>query len=139
MSIRKINDKSGIILLLVLYILLITVTGIGCPIKWLTGISCPGCGITRSCISLLKFDFKQAFEYHALTLVLVPSIIYILFGKQPLFGTKKRQRSFLTIIIVVVLLYYTIRLIYVRNDVISIDISNSFMLKLVKIVKGLFS
>ena len=46
--------------------------GITCPIRFLTGISCPGCGMTRALLSALRFDFQAAFFYHTLWIFLVP-------------------------------------------------------------------
>ncbi len=40
--------------------------GIGCPIRFLTGISCAGCGMSRAWLSLLRLDFAAAFAYHPL-------------------------------------------------------------------------
>lgn len=40
--------------------------GITCPIKYITGISCAGCGMTRAWIALLHFDINTAFMYHPL-------------------------------------------------------------------------
>lgn len=42
------------------------VLGITCPIKALTGISCPSCGMTRAWYNLLRLDFNKAFYYHPL-------------------------------------------------------------------------
>jgi hypothetical protein len=39
---------------------------ISCPIKLLTGISCPGCGMTRAWLHLLHGDLSGAFSYHPL-------------------------------------------------------------------------
>ena len=49
-----------------------------CGIKRRTGISCPSCGITRWLYSMLKFNFKDAFYYHAFLTVAFPLIAYIL-------------------------------------------------------------
>ena len=38
----------------------------GCPIQRLTGISCPGCGMTRAYVACLQLDFALAFHYHPL-------------------------------------------------------------------------
>lgn len=47
-----------------------------CPIKSVTGFDCPGCGIQRSFIALLKGNFKESFHlYPALLLVLSILII----------------------------------------------------------------
>ncbi|MBQ8345020.1 MAG: DUF2752 domain-containing protein [Clostridia bacterium] len=43
---------------------------IPCPVKWLTGVSCPGCGMTRACLSALTFRFADAFSYHPLWVAL---------------------------------------------------------------------
>ncbi len=37
-----------------------------CPIKWLTGLSCPGCGMTRATLAALRLDFGAAVHYHPL-------------------------------------------------------------------------
>lgn len=41
-----------------------------CPIKNLFGVSCPGCGLTRGFISVLKFDFSAATDYNVLSVPL---------------------------------------------------------------------
>lgn len=45
-----------------------------CPIKAIFGVSCFGCGMTRGFISILEFDFKNAFEYNVLSVPLFVSI-----------------------------------------------------------------
>lgn len=46
------------------------VTGIGCPIKFVTGVSCPGCGMTRAWLSALGGRLDLALAYHPLFWVL---------------------------------------------------------------------
>ncbi|HHW45836.1 MAG TPA: DUF2752 domain-containing protein [Clostridiales bacterium] len=48
-----------------------------CPIKALFGIACPGCGMVRAWLSVLKLDFKSAFYYHPLFFVapLIPPLM----------------------------------------------------------------
>ncbi len=36
-----------------------------CPFLSLTGLPCPGCGLTRSCGCLLRGDLAQSFSWHA--------------------------------------------------------------------------
>ncbi len=53
--------------------------GCTCPIKWILGISCPGCGMTRACISAARLDFESAFAYHPLWIALLPyAVVYLL-------------------------------------------------------------
>lgn len=40
--------------------------GITCPILFLSGVSCAGCGMTRAWISLLMGDLAAAVSYHPL-------------------------------------------------------------------------
>ena len=68
--------KSIIILAVGLgYYLFIRITGWGipCVIRLLTGAYCPGCGITRMCMALLRLDFRAAFHANALIMVLLPA------------------------------------------------------------------
>ena len=51
-------------------------TGIGCPIKFLTGVSCPGCGLTRAWFEALQGNLLRAVAYHPLFWT-VPVIIVL--------------------------------------------------------------
>ena len=42
-----------------------------CPIHSLTGIPCPGCGMTRACIALASGDFGNALHYNPFSLGLI--------------------------------------------------------------------
>ena len=53
---------------------------IGCPIHKLTGLHCPGCGITRMFVSIVKLEFYQAFRYNPLIFIyLILFIIYLIY------------------------------------------------------------
>ncbi len=41
-----------------------------CPFKYLTGVPCPGCGTTRSVISLVHGDLHRALFYNPLGLLI---------------------------------------------------------------------
>lgn len=56
----------AIVLAVALHVIILSILGIGCPIRWITGISCAGCGMTRAYLSLLHLDIKNAFTYHPL-------------------------------------------------------------------------
>ena len=79
------NNKKRIISLLVFLILLVgyyffyRITGIAieCPIHYLTGFYCPGCGITRMFFSILKLNFYQAFRFNPLVFMLL--VLYIIY------------------------------------------------------------
>ncbi|WP_460679796.1 DUF2752 domain-containing protein [Mucilaginibacter koreensis] len=47
-----------------------------CPIKYLTGIDCPGCGFQRSFVALLHGNFHQSFLFYPATLPLLTVTVY---------------------------------------------------------------
>lgn len=98
----------------VLYALL-SYFGIGCPIKYITGISCPGCGMTRALISLLKLDINKAFYFHPLfPLVIIFLIVYCFKSKV----NYKYYKCFIFIIVILFLIIYTYRLLDINDTIV---------------------
>ncbi len=54
--------------------------GIPCPIHFITGFQCPGCGNTRMAAALLRGHFREAFLYNPLSFVLLPLFFFIFAG-----------------------------------------------------------
>lgn len=51
-----------------------------CVFKKITGLYCPGCGITRCIASILECKFYQAFRYNPLLFVLIPFLLpYVIY------------------------------------------------------------
>lgn len=59
------------------YYLFVRLTGWGIPCLFsiLTGISCPGCGISRMFMSLMRLDLRAAFHYNALVFCALPFVL----------------------------------------------------------------
>ena len=57
--------------------------GITCPILFLSGISCAGCGMSRAWLSLLKGDLTTAASYHPLFWI-PPLAVFIWFFRKSL-------------------------------------------------------
>lgn len=90
---KKIIIAIFFLLLLIIYLLLGNYFHlyIDCPIKKITGLYCPGCGITRMLLSILKLDFYQAFRYNSLLFITLPVFLFfigeaILTKKEPLYN-----------------------------------------------------
>lgn len=61
------------------YTVLILVIGRGlyCPVWKLTGFLCPGCGVTRMCLALLRLDFPGAWRANAALLLSLPVLLLV--------------------------------------------------------------
>ena len=77
----------------IIYTNIIRSTGfwLPCIFRTVTGLKCPGCGISHMCIALLAMDFTSAWLANPVLLTVSPAIIYIamkqiiawiVFGKQ---------------------------------------------------------
>lgn len=79
-----------LVMILIFYLLLGQVLDfyIPCIFNEITGLYCPGCGITRLFLSLLKLDFYQAFRYNPLVFFLIPIFIiyFILEVRNKMYG-----------------------------------------------------
>lgn len=95
------------------YGILFHYTGIGmiCIFRLVTGLKCPGCGVTHMCIALLHLDFAAAFEANPavllisplLAVVFVPYLIcYIRTGHWKMYSV---QNFILWICILILILY----------------------------------
>lgn len=92
-----------VLLLLLAALLLLRLHGIPCPIKWFTGISCPGCGMTRAFRCALRLDFPAAFGFHPLFFT-VPLIF-------PLAALRKRfPRAVKAVLWLLIAAFFTVYL-----------------------------
>lgn len=71
-------------------------SGIGCPFRFLFGVSCPGCGMTRACLALVRTgSLSAAMRLHPLVVLLPPGTLYLLLAKRPYGGSARRERLLL--------------------------------------------
>ena len=99
----------------------------GCPIRFFTGICCPGCGMSRATMALLRFDFATAFEMHPL--VFIMPVIAILFLLRKKFSKKGRD-IFAIVITVIFLTVFLIR-VFTGSEVAYIDPTKGAIFKIV--------
>ena len=64
LKITNLRYKLIITLIISLYAFILYISPLSCIILKLTGIRCPGCGMTRAIISALSFNFRDAFSHH---------------------------------------------------------------------------
>lgn len=62
-----------------------------CPIKKITNLYCPGCGVTRMLLSIIEGDFYQAFRYNPLLFICIP--FFIIYYIEDLYSLYKQRTS----------------------------------------------
>lgn len=104
-------------------VIIIFETIVGCPIRKVTGYSCPGCGMTRAYIALfLNADIKTAYYYHPLFFLGLPIAFLII---SELFGfTNKFTRRMLVFFAIILLIVYFIRLFGGFSNNLPLDKTN---------------
>ncbi len=115
---KTVLKNAGIILLIgFVYFIFVKLTdlGIPCVFNLLTGLHCPGCGISRMFFSLASLDFKAAFSCNPYIMTVGPIaaifiirhyVIYILKGKQK---PKKFETVLLIIAFVLMIIFGILR------------------------------
>lgn len=115
---RSILIKSGTVLAVgLLYAIFVMLTNIGIPciFRLLTDKYCPGCGISRMFISLLRLDFVSAARYNILVLSLLPfaawlflykSVIYVKTGESKM---STLEKIFYCVCFVLCIVFYFLR------------------------------
>jgi len=112
---KKVLKKTVEIAVIVLAVLFYCYfTDTVCVFRKITGIPCPGCGMTRAFYSLLDLDIIGAFEMHPLFIV-APLFVSAIFLYT--FDTKSLKRHrfweiFLLCVCVLFIAVWIIRLIY---------------------------
>lgn len=122
---------KGMIAIVVLYVFL-SFIGIGCPIKFITGISCAGCGMTRAWKCFLTGNIQGAFYYHPLFFLPIFFILLLLFKKKI---SEVIYKAGMTGMLVVFLVVYIIRLLNPNDTVVGIDVEHHFLLQLLSNLK----
>lgn len=100
---------------------LLGLPGWQCPLLRLTGVPCPGCGLTRACLLLAQGEVRAAIEFHAFAPVFLVFIAILIIGTllprsiaEPLIHkaeTLERQTAITIIILGGLILYWLARLL----------------------------
>ena len=84
-----------------------------CVFYEITGLYCPGCGATRMCTNLLKFNFYKAFRSNQVSFFIIP-MLAVIFSRQLYcyikYGKPKNEKwmTVLCIIALIALLIFGI-------------------------------
>ena len=112
---QVLRTVGAVTLLGLLYVLWggLTRLWLPCPFHLLTGLDCPGCGVTRMCRALLRLDPSAAWAANPGMLVLSPLLLGLFFWHAITYiriGNRRftRGQSFLCWTLVVLFLFYGI-------------------------------
>ena len=133
---RRKNERKELICAATAVVVLYTAMesiGITCPIKFITGISCAGCGMSRAWISLLHFNIHDAFMYHPL--FFLPPVVVIAM----LFKSKINIKIYKIIIFTIIIMFaivYICRLIWSGDDVVVFEPQNNILFRIIRVIKS---
>ena len=89
--------------------------GVTCPILFLTGVSCAGCGMSRAWLALLRGDAAGAFAFHPLFWLPVPAAALLCFRRRI---PRRAFRGGMAIVCVLFLAVYLVRLLCMEDPVV---------------------
>lgn len=110
--------------------------GFRCPIKLFTGISCPGCGMTRAIRAALRLNFAAAFHYHPLwALVPVFCVLYWILRRKK----AKRCADLLVAVGCALLLsVYVCRLLLLPQEIVVWNPESGLFARLLEAIRSFF-
>ena len=107
--------------------------GITCPIKFITGLSCAGCGMSRAWIAFLQLDIAKAFEYHPL-FWLPPIAVIVLLCKSKI--NIKIYKIFIFTIVLMFAIVYICRLIWSGDDIVVFEPQNNILFRIIRVINS---
>lgn len=118
---------TSITAVVVLYVI-IESFGVTCPIKYITGISCAGCGMSRAWIALLHFNIHDAFMYHPL-FFLPPVAVIIMLMKSKI--NIKIYKIFIFTIAGAFVIVYLYRMFMGTGDIVVFEPQNNIIFRII--------
>lgn len=126
---RKFSSDAIAFMAIALLYLLFHLAGIGCPFRFLTGICCPGCGMTRAVTSLLSFRLSDAVYYHPLVLILPLVVLVFLMRKRM---PRKAFHILVATILALFVIVFLVRMFDPNNDVVTFQLHQGFVVRAIK-------
>ena len=103
-----------------------------CPFRYIFGVSCPGCGMTRALVAAVFSDLETAFGFHPLFPLLVPAALWIgLRACGLLHMPRKRETAYILAFAGVFILVYLVRLLC-GDPVIAPDSESGLLFRLLR-------
>ena len=122
------------IIFAVILIILIILGIYQCPLKYIFGLSCPFCGMTRAISYAIHFNFKMAFYCHLFwPIVIIGIIIHILYEFNILKKYKKIMMILLYIFVILNFFYYIYRFSN-GSDIVYFNFKESLLYRIIHLI-----
>lgn len=132
MSRKNLKEFLYLLCTVGIVMLVYMLSGIGCPVLFLSGIPCMGCGMTRAVCAMWRLDFVTAFQYHPLCFFLPVIVIgFLLKARMP----RKIYRYYVGTVILVFVIVYLVRLLNPADAIIKINLDDGFVYEIVRIIR----
>lgn len=124
---NRIEVITSVTAVVVLYVILESF-GVTCPIKYITGISCAGCGMSRAWIALLHFNIHEAFMYHPL-FFLPPVVVIVMLLKSKI--NIKFYKIFMFTMAGAFVIVYLYRMFIGTGDIVVFEPQNNILFRII--------
>jgi hypothetical protein len=125
---NRIEVITSVTAVVVLYVILKRF-GVTCPIKYITGISCAGCGMSRAWVSLLHFNIHDAFMYHPL-FFLPPVVVIVMLFKSKI--NIKFYKIFMFTMAGAFVIVYLYRMFIGTGDIVVFEPQNNILFRIIR-------
>ena len=125
---NRIEVITSVAAVVVLYVILESF-GVTCPIKYITGISCAGCGMSRAWIALLHFNIHEAFMYHPL-FFLPPVVVIVMLLKSKI--NIKIYKIFMFTMAGAFVIVYLYRMFIGTGDIVVFEPQNNILFRIIR-------
>lgn len=125
---NRIEVITSVTAVVVLYVILESF-GVTCPIKYIMGISCAGCGMSRAWIALLHFNIHEAFMYHPL-FFLPPVVVIFMLLKSKI--NIKFYKIFMFTMAGAFVIVYLYRMFIGTGDIVVFEPQNNILFRIIR-------
>ena len=125
---NRIEVITSVTAVVVLYVILESF-GVTCPIKYITGISCAGCGMSRAWIALLHCNIHEAFMYHPL-FFLPPVVVIFMLLKSKI--NIKFYKIFMFTMAGAFVIVYLYRMFIGTGDIVVFEPQNNILFRIIR-------